>query len=63
MNFVDFAVPSNPIIEMKGSEKIEKHLDFTRDKNTEEHTCNGDVNYIWCTWNSPQKAWQKARMN
>ena len=38
---------------MQMKAKIDKYLDLAR-KNAVEYEGNGDTNYSWCTWNSPQ---------
>ena len=52
---VKFAISANPWVKFKLSEKKSKYLDFARELKTMEQNCDGDTNYNWCSWYSPQR--------
>ena len=56
---VDFAVQVHHKVKLKDSEKKDKFQDLARErKKTMEHESDGDINYNWCSLQSP-KDWYK----
>ena len=52
---VDFAVPAEPKIKLKESEKKDEYLDLVRElKKTMEHESDTYTNRNWCFWYSHQ---------
>ena len=53
---VGFAVPADPRLELKESEKKDKYLDLARElKKTVEHESDVYTNCNWCFWYSHQR--------
>ena len=46
---VDFAVPADHKVKLRGSEKCDKYQDLARELETVELESDGDTNFDWCT--------------
>ena len=55
-----FCCSSEPKVEIKESEMIDKYLELARElKMAVEHEGDDDTNFSWCVWNCPQRIGKK----
>ena len=53
---VDIAIPADHKLRLKRKQKVDKYLDLAWELiKAVEHEGDGDTNYSWYPWNSPQK--------
>ena len=49
---VNFAIPVDHWVKLKGNEQSDKYLDHARELKTMEQERDGDTNCNWYTWNN-----------